>query len=110
MTPVPIAESKKMREDEVRKSRARSMHLGQARGSSEREGPVSSERKDQSPPERESRAGSQEWICICKLCKLYPGRDCDVNWPRKVVAQRKGGNEEGERGELETRRPPSGSI
>ena len=81
VNPASLAESKKVREDEVGRARARSRQLGQARGSSEK--------KDQSPPERGSRAGSQEWICICKFCKLYPGRECSLQWPRKVIGPRK---------------------
>ena len=81
VTPASLAVSKKVREDEVGRARARSRQLGQARGSSEY--------KDQSPAERGSRAGSQEWICICKFCKLYRGRECSVQWPRKVIGPRK---------------------
>ena len=38
-------------------------------------------------------AVSKEWVCMCKLCKLYPGRECDTgtdNWPGRVVAPKMG--------------------
>ena len=49
-------------------------------------------------------AVSEEWVCICKLCKLYPGKECNINWPRRVVSPRRGSNGEGEKGKPETRR------
>ena len=96
-TPADLEESRKRREEEVRRARARRRILDQVRGSPEaKEGGLIFI----DPPTlgSRSRAVSEEWVCIFKLCKLYPGRDCDVNWPRRVVALRKGGNEEGERG------------
>ena len=63
-------------------------------------------------------AVSEEWVCICKLCKLYPGKECNINWPRRVVSPRRGSNGEGEKGKPETRRfrststwtPPQGGA
>ena len=94
VTPADLEESRKRREEDVRRARARGRILDQVRSSPEaRDSGLTF--KDPLTPGRRSRTASEEWIFICKLCKLYPGRDCDVSWPRKVMAQRKGGNEEG---------------
>ena len=102
-TPGNQEESRKRREEEGRRrSRARLL-LDQVRsGPESKEGGLSF--KDPPAPGRRSRAVSEEWVCICKLCKLYPGRECDVNWPRRVVAPRRGSNGEGEKDKPETRR------
>ena len=58
-------------------------------------------------------AVSKEWVCMCKLCKLYPGRECDTgtdNWPRRVMAPKMGANGEEEKNETEKRRFRSAST
>ena len=30
---------------------------------------------------------NQEWVCICKLYRMDPGRECDENGPRKMIGQ-----------------------
>ena len=94
VTPSNLEESRKRREEEVRRARARSRILDQARGSPEAKDPGLTF-KDPLTPGRRSRTLSEELICICKLCKLYPVIDCDVNWPRQVMAQRKGATRKG---------------
>ena len=52
-------------------------------------------------------AVSKEWVCMCKLCKLYPGRECDTgtdNWPGRVVAPKMGASREEKKNETEERR------
>ena len=53
---------------------------------------------------RSTGADSEDWVCICRLCKLYPGRLCGTNWPRRLVAKVKWANREEELDEAEKRR------
>ena len=69
--------------------------------------------KDPLAPGRRPRAISEEWVCIFKLCKLYPGRECDTgtdNWPRRVMAPKMGANREEEKNETEKRHFQSAST
>ena len=66
--------------------------------------------KNPPAPGRMPRAAREDWVCICRLCKLYPGRECSTNWPRRVVTPRKGANKEEEMDEAEKRRIRSAST
>ena len=61
--------------------------------------------------EQEQAAGedTKDWVFICRMCVLYPGRPCGTNFPRRRVAKVKGDNRE-KPGEAENRRCRSAST
>jgi hypothetical protein len=102
VTQASLEDSWKRRDEESRRARARTRILGQVRA--EATAPDLTF-KDLLTPMRRSRAESEEWCCVCELCKLNPGRYCNVNWPRKVNwrwSEKKGSSKTGSKdGEIE---------
>ena len=104
-TPDNLERGRRSREEEGRRRARARLLLDQ-----DRMGPKSTGGRNTyaGPTGRSTGAGSEDWVCICRLCKLYPGRPCSTNWPRRPVA--KGANKEEESDEAEKRRCRSAST
>ena len=102
-TPDNLERGMRSREEEGRRRARARLLLDQDRRAPESAGGGPSFNNPRSTG-RSTGAESEDWVCICRLCKLYPGRPCGTNWPRRPVAKGKGANREEESDEAEKRR------
>ena len=117
-TPGKLERGRRGREEEGRRCARARLLLDQERGGKEstggkttfRAGSRSRSRQREHEQEQAAGADTEDWVCICRLCVLYPGRPCGTNWPRRPVAKVKGDNREEESGEAEKRRCRSAST